>query len=261
MPSIPNMVLGQLLTIAALALINGLYLHHLGASQSLRVPGLPADILATADLTNDLFHYAQALHSAQSQHYIPAAEAPSFDEDYALVTIGHIDEYYQGIVNLKTSTDFSGCEPLFDKLWYYRPNGTSLNEEDGAALKTVIQKFVQDTAIETVERCIKSMRIAVQQHVYLRKLHAATSLWVRKIEEKDNVDRDIDGGGRSYKLTAGVTYLSIMLEVWTHETAGLWDFLVNLREMLWGEKARVAEDAAAGTGPFAEFKKALLALV
>ncbi|GAB7335772.1 hypothetical protein MBLNU13_g08061t1 [Cladosporium sp. NU13] len=115
------MFLGQLLTIAALMLINGLCLHHLGASQSLRVSGLPADLLATADFTNDLAHYAQVLHSPHSQDF-SATKASSFDEDYTIVTIGHIDENYQDAMNLKISVDFSDCEPFSDKLWYYRPN-------------------------------------------------------------------------------------------------------------------------------------------
>lgn len=63
MPSTINMFLTPLITSAALALFNELYLHHLGASQSLRDSGLPADILATADFTNDLIYYVQALHS------------------------------------------------------------------------------------------------------------------------------------------------------------------------------------------------------
>lgn len=214
MPSTTNMFFGPLITSAALALINGLYLHHLDTSQSSRVPELPADILAMADFTNDLVHYAQALHSFQPQDFAPAAGTSSSDEDYALVTIGHIDENYQDAMSFKTSVDFWDCEPLFEKLWYYRPDDQSLNEEDEAKLKGVIEGFVRGIAIGTVDRYIKSMDMAVQQHAYLRKLHEATRLWVRKVANTDVSDRNVDAGDRSYKLTAGVTYLSIMLEVW-----------------------------------------------
>lgn len=217
MPSTINMFLTPLITSAALALFNGLYLHHLGASQSLRDSGLPADILATADFTNDLIHYVQALHSPQLQDFVAPADTYGLDEDYAIVTIGHIDENYHDAMSLETPVDFSDCEPLFDKLWYYRPDDQPPNDEDETKLKAVIEEFVHGTASETVERCIKSMGIAVQQHVYLRKLHAATSLWVQNIEKTDLPDQHVDiRDQRSYKLTAGVTYLSVMLEAWTH---------------------------------------------
>lgn len=50
-------------------------------------------------------------------------------------------------------------------------------------------------------------------------------------------------------------------EVWIHETAALREFLVNLKGMLRKEQARFAEEAAARTGPFAEFNEALETLV
>ena len=253
MSSTTNMAIGQLLTIAALVLITGLYLHDLDTSQSLRIPGLSADILATADFTNDLVHYAQVLHLSQLQDLDLATNT--------IVTIDHIDENFRDAMQLSTSVAFSDCEPLFNKLWYYRPNGQSPSEADEAALQAVMGRFVHDTAIGTVKHCMKSMNIAVQQHAYLRKLHKVTSHWVRKAANTDLPSLDVDIGDRSCKLTAGVTYLSIMLDIWMQETAGLQEFLVDLEELLWKEKARAAKDAATRTGPFGELKKALMAFL
>jgi hypothetical protein len=253
------MALGQLFTISALALITGLYVHDLDTSQSLRIPGLSADILATANFTNDLVHYAQVLQSSQLQDFNLATGTSSFDDDYAIVTIGHIDSIFKDTMQLSTSVDFSDCEPLFDKLWYYRPDDQSPNEADEAALQAIIERFVHGTAIGTVKHCIKSMAITVQQHAYLRKLHGATSHWVRKVASTDLSTRNVDIGDRSHKLTAGVTYLSIMLDIWMQETAGLREFLVDLEEMLWEENAKVVKDAAPRTGLFGELKNALMA--
>lgn len=254
------MALGQFLTISALALITGLYVHDLDTSQSLRIPGLSADILATANFTNDLVYYAQVLQSSQLRDFNLATATSSFDEDYAIVTIVHIDENFRDTMQLSTSVDFSNCEPLFDKLWYYRPNDQSPNVADEAALQAVIGRFVHDTAMGTVKHCMKSMNIAVQQHAYLRKLHGATSLWVRKAANTDLSNRNVDIGDRSYKLSAGVTHLSIMLDIWMHETAGLREFLVDLEKMLWKENARVVKDATPRTGLFGEPKNALMAI-
>ena len=259
--STTKLAIGQFLTISALVLITGLYVHDLDTSQNLRIPGLSAHILTTANFTNDLVHYAQVLHSSQLQNFNLATKTSSFDEDCAIVTIGHIDENFKDTMDLSTSVDLSDCEPLFDKLWYYRPNDQSPNEADERALQAVIGRFVHDTAMGTVKHCMKSMGITVQQHAYLRKLHEVTSHWVRKAANTDLPSLDVDIGDRSCKLTAGVTYLSIMLDIWMQETAGLREFLVDLEEMLWKEKARAAKDAAARIGPFGELKKALMAFL
>lgn len=179
-PSMTNMIIGHPITIVALALTTGLYLNHPDTSQSFRIPGLSADILVTANFTNDLVHHAQVLHSSQLQDFNLATTTSSFDEDCAIVTIGHIDENFKDTMDLSTSVDLSDCEPLFDKVWYCRPNDQSPNEAGEAALQAVIGRFVHDTATGTVKHCIKSMGITVQQHKYLRKLHESTSLWVRK---------------------------------------------------------------------------------
>ena len=72
---------------------------------------------------------------------------------------------------------------VFSKV--YRPDDQSTKEEDEAKLKAVIHRVVRVTAVETVDRYLKSVNVAVQQDTYLRKLHEATSLWVRNVANTD----------------------------------------------------------------------------
>jgi hypothetical protein len=222
-----------------------------------------AQFRTTVDFTNDLIDYAQVLHSNQLQNPNFAAETSSFDNNFTTGTVTNIDEILQHAVYLNTSVSFYNCTPMFSGFHRYRPHPKLPNEEENKGRwKVVVQNFIQDAAIETVERCIETIDIAVQQHMYLRKLREATSDWIRVIGTVGLCDTHIHVGDRSYKITAGVTYLAIMLEYWGLENSGMCRFFVDIREMLLeenSEKARVAKAAAAARpGLFEEFKKALV---
>jgi hypothetical protein len=85
--STTNMTLGTLFTIAALALSTRLYLHYHDTSNHPHIFGPSTNLLTTANLTNDLIDYAQALHSHQLQDFSLATKIFSFHRDYTTVTI------------------------------------------------------------------------------------------------------------------------------------------------------------------------------
>lgn len=221
--------------------------------------------MATADFTNDLVHYAQILQSNKLQDFNWPTKTSKFDGDFTTTTITIIEEVLQDAIDLSTFVDFSDCEYLFHRLQHHLPKDKLPDEEDEAKTKVVVEHFVRDKAIHMVERCIQSIDIAVQQHTYLRKVHEKTSDFVRKLGNTNPFDRDIYVGDRSSKAKASLTYFSIMLDLWAHETVGVCHFLVDVRKLLLEEnkraaeeKARVANDATARTGPFGKCKKALM---
>lgn len=158
-----------------------------------------------------------------------------------------MDKSLQDAMYIHASVNLSYCKPMFHGIQYRPVNDQSPNEEDQARLKWVIATFIQGTAIDSVERCIDWIDTAVQQHMYLQNLHETTSDWVRRIGNMDLFETHFYVGDRYYKFTAGVTYLSIMLEVWALETSGMRGFLVDVRKMLLEKKARVAKEATTRT--------------
>ena len=226
-----------------------------------RISEPSAYIMASANLTNDLVHYTQALYSSRLKDFNVAIETHSFDGDHPTVTITHLDKVLQDAMYVHASVNLSYCEPMFYGIRHHPANDRSPNEEDQARVKEVIKDFVHRTDIITVEVCIDWIATAVSQHMYLQELHETTSVFVRRTGSPDLFTQSVDDGDRFYQPTAGVTYLSVMLESWAHETAGMREFLDDIREMLSEGKARVAKEAATRTGPFEKFKKALAALL
>jgi hypothetical protein len=244
------MPLGKLSTIAALALSAGLYLHHRDTSDHPHFFGPSAKVLATANLTNALVRYTHGLRSTQLQDSNLVTETLRFDEDYTTVTIDWIDEILQDAKSLSTSVDFSDCEDLLYQLHHLRPSDQLAKEEDRVRTKALAEYFVRDTASEKVWYCIRSIDDAVQQQSYLQKVHDTTSEFVGKIGNTDLLERYVLIRNRSSKLSASLTYLAIMLDFWAHETAGLREFLQDLRHVLLGEEARVAKAKGIGTRPW-----------
>lgn len=251
-----------------MATIARLYLFDIDTAYHTHISRSSADVLDTVDFTNDLVHWARILNFDHLQDLNLAPWVSNFDEEDISVTIMHLVKVLQDSMDLNVYIDFTNCMPMFPQIEVHRPSDKLSNEKEKAKAKAVIELFVQDRKTETAQNCIKSMDVAMQQHMYLRKLHETMIELVRKLGNADPFDRNIYVGDRSSKVKATLTYFSIMLDFWTHETSGICGFLIDIRKLLSEEIARVTEetatvanDAPAETDPFGKCKKALLKLV